>query len=105
MNTFASFKISQYRILWVFNLLSYISWYGQVTAYGWIVAEITSSSFYVSLVGFFVMFPMFVLGIVGGYLADIWNRQKILLFAQITCLIGIVLILAIVSLELLQFWH
>ena len=105
MNTFASFKTSQYRILWVFNLLSYISWYGQVTAYGWIVAEITSSSFYVSLVGFFGMFPMFVLGIVAGYLADIWNRQKILLFTQITCLIGVSLMLIVVSLDLLEFWH
>ena len=105
MDTFASFKTSQYRILWIFNLLSYISRWGQVTAYLWIVTEITGSPFYVSLVGFFGMFPMFVLGILAGHLADIWNRQKILLFTQITCLIGTVFMLAIVSLELLQFWH
>ena len=105
MDTFASFKTSQYRILWIFNLLSYISRWGQVTAYLWIVTEITGSPFYVSLVGFFGMFPMFILGIVAGHLADIWNRQKILLFTQITCLIGTVFMLAIVSLELLQFWH
>ncbi|MQG38944.1 MAG: MFS transporter [SAR202 cluster bacterium] len=105
MNTFASFKTSQYRILWIFNLLSYISRWGQVTAYGWIVVELTDSSFYVSLVGFFCMFPMFVLGVLAGYLADVWNRQKILLFTQITCLVGISFILVIVSLELLEFWH
>ena len=105
MNTFVSFKTSQYRILWVFNLLSYISRWGQVTAYGWIVVELTGSSFYVSLVGFFGMLPMFVLGILAGYLADVWDRQKILLFTQITCLIGISLMLIIVSFELLAFWH
>ena len=105
MNTFVSFKTSQYRILWMFNLLSYISRWGQVTVYGWIVVELTGSSFYVSLVGFFGMFPMFILGIVAGYLADIWNRQKILLFTQITCLIGVSFMLIIVSLDLLEFWH
>ena len=105
MNTFVSFRTSQYRILWIFNLFSYISRWGQVTAYGWIVAEITGSPFYVSLVGVFGMLPMFVLGVVAGYLADIWDRQKILLFTQVTCMIGIVLMLGLVTLELLEFWH
>ncbi|HVL90506.1 MAG TPA: MFS transporter [Actinomycetota bacterium] len=54
----------------------------QNVALAWLVLEITDSPFWVSMVTFTQFFPMMLLGLVGGLVADRFERRRILLWSQ-----------------------
>ena len=102
---FEAFHNPNYRFLWPSNFLSYASRWTQVTILGWLILERTGSPFLVALVAFFAWSPMLFLGLVGGYLADSVNRQKVLLFSQSVTLISTLLMTALLLTDLLEIWH
>ncbi len=48
----------------------------------WYILGITDSYFAVTLIGFFTMLPLLLLGLVGGVLADAIDRKRLLLLTQ-----------------------
>ena len=50
-----------------------------MTLLGWLVLELTDSELRVALVGVFAMAPMLLLGLVGGMLADVVDRRRMLM--------------------------
>jgi MFS family permease len=77
----------------------------QLTLLGWLVLELTDSPWLVALVGFFSSAPMLALGLVGGILADVVHRQRLLLLTQGTnCLCSLLLALALGT-GAVQVWH
>ena len=102
---FDAFHNPNYRFLWPSNFLSYSSRWTQVTILGWLILERTGSPFLVALVAFFAWSPMFFLGMLGGYLADSVNRQKVLLFSQSVTLISTFIMTALLLTDLLEIWH
>ena len=71
LHTFDAFHSLNYRLLWGTNSTMYVSRWMQMTTLSWFVLDRTDSAFSVGLVGFFGMVPFLVLGIFGGYLADL----------------------------------
>ena len=102
---FEAFHNPNYLFLWPSNFLSYSSRWTQVTILGWLILERTGSPFLVALVAFFAWSPMFFLGMLGGYLADSVNRQKVLLFSQSVTLISTFIMTALLLTDLLEIWH
>ena len=77
----------------------------QFTLLAWLVLDLTDSPWLVALVGFFGFAPMFLLGLVGGMLADFADRRRLMLATQAAALLAALLILALLLSGSIEFWH
>ena len=77
----------------------------QLTLLGWFVLVETDSPWLVGLVGFFGMIPMFVLGIIGGVLADSVDRRRLLLTTQAVSFVSLLTLSSLMILDLAVYWH
>ncbi len=71
----------------------------------WFVLELTHSSFRVVMVGFSGMLPMFLLGLVGGYLADRANRRTVLLATQMAGLFPALIMASLLAAGSERYWY
>jgi len=69
----------------------------QKTAIFWVVYMQTHSAFMLGLVAFAAQFPSFLLSLVGGTIADRYNRYKVLLATQIASMIQAVLLTIVIG--------
>ena len=76
-----------------------------MTTLSWFVLERTDSAFSVGLVGFFGMVPFLVLGIFGGYLADVLDRKLLIAVTQFLNLISAVIMCVLLSLDIVEYWY
>ncbi len=105
LRTFDAFHNRSFRFLWPANFFSYISRWMQMTMLVWYVLELTGSAFQVALVGFFGMAPMLFLGILGGALADRFDRRRLLLSVQFANFAGAGVTTALLLTGMLEVWH
>ena len=75
--TFRAFENRGYVCLWLANCLLYTARWMRMTLLAWLILDLTDSPWLVALVGFFSSAPMFLLGRVGGILADRVHRQRL----------------------------
>jgi len=77
----------------------------QNVAQAWLVYRLTESSFMLGLTAFFALFPVLLLGLWGGVLADHVNRHKLLVMAHTAGMIQ-ALVLAVLTLSgIIEPWH
>ena len=103
--TFRAFHSRNYRILWPANFVAYASRWMQMTLLAWFVLERTDSAWLVALVGFFGMAPMFLLGMLGGVLADRVDRRRLLLITQAASFASVLVMAALLQTDLASYWH
>ena len=103
--TFRAFRNPSYRFLWPANFIAYASRWMQMTLLGWFVLVETDSPWLVGLVGFFGMIPMFVLGVLGGVLADAVDRRRLLLITQAVTFLSLLTLSTLMLLDLAVYWH
>ncbi len=68
----------------------------QVVATGWLVLQLTNSAFQLGLLGLLRALPVMILAMIGGTVADIFDRRRLLLITQ-TVLLLIAAILAVTT--------
>ena len=105
IHTFTAFFNFHYRLLWVSNFLTYTGRWTNLTVLAWLVHELTSSAFKVSLVGFFLMIPFLFIGLLGGFLSDNFNKKHIIVITQIINLINAGIMAFLLHLKLTEYWH
>src|SRR5262247_1004643 len=103
--TFWAFTNRGYLCLWLANFLLYTSRWMQMTLLAWLILDLTDSPLLVALVGFFSSAPMFLLGLVGGILADRVHRQRLLSISQGTNVMSSFLLMLLFSTGVVQVWH
>jgi MFS family permease len=103
--TFQAFANHGFVRLWLANFLLYTSRWMQMTLLAWLILDLTDSPFLVALVGFFSSAPMFLLGLVGGVLADRVHRQRLLSLTQGTNVTSSFMLTLLLSTGALQVWH
>jgi MFS family permease len=103
--TFQAFANRGYVRLWLANFLLYTSRWMQITLLAWFILDLTDSPFLVALVGFFSSAPMFLLGLVGGVLADRMHRQRLLSLTQGTNVTSSCMLTLLLSTGTFQVWH
>ncbi len=75
--------IAIFRNLWLATLFSNIgTWMHQVAA-GWLMTDLTDSRLLIAMVQGVGMGMLFVLGLPAGALADVVDRRKLMVFAQV----------------------
>lgn len=80
---FRALSHPNYRRFWVGAFLSNVGTWMQAVAQGWLVLQLTNSAFWLGLDGFMATAPGFFLTLAGGVFADLVDRRRLLLFAQI----------------------
>src|SRR5258707_12916053 len=78
-----TFRSPGYRCLWTASLLwNQARWMDQVVL-GWTVLELTNSAWHVAMIGVLRSLPMMLFGVLGGAVADRFERRRLLIGAQL----------------------
>lgn len=106
MESFApALRSRNFRLFWLGQLVSVVGTSVQVVAEGWLIYELTQSTFWLGMVGFLALLPVIPISLAGGVLIDRVPRRKLILATQI----GLMLQAAIFGMLALsgeiQLWH
>ncbi|MGH9870158.1 MAG: MFS transporter [Candidatus Polarisedimenticolia bacterium] len=71
-----------YRLFFTGQVISLVGSWMQSTAQAWLVYRMTGSEVLLGLVGFADKVPVFVLGLVGGLVADRFDRHRVVVITQ-----------------------
>lgn len=83
VQTFRSFRSKNYRTYFISQLFSNCGSWIQLTVISWLILELTGSAFMLGLVNFLRLSPITLLGFLGGWLADRYDRKKILIVTKL----------------------
>lgn len=100
-----SFRHRDYRLFFSGQLISLIGTWMQQVAQSWLVYRLTGSSLSLGLVGFAGQFPVFLLAIFGGILADRHDRRSILVGTQTASLAQASILAALTFSGHIQLWQ
>ena len=79
----AAFRYRDFRILWFGAFTSTVGNWMQQVAQAWLIFELTHSSFYLGLDYFFGQLPILLLTLIGGVVADRYDRRRVLIGSQL----------------------
>lgn len=72
-----------FRLFWLGQLISVIGTSVQVVAEGWLIYDLTGSTFWLGMVGFLALIPVLPISLAGGVLIDRVPRRKLILATQV----------------------
>ena len=104
-HTLRAFQDRNYRLLWSANTLVSTCRWMQLAILTWLVLKLTDSPFLVALVWFSTFSPMFILGLVGGYIADSADSRRVILSTQVAGMFAALVMTVLLWKGLEQFWH
>jgi MFS family permease len=102
---FEALRNRNYRIWWLAQLVSATGTWMQSTAQAWLVLQLTHSPLAIGLVAVFQFFPVMVLALVGGVIADRLPRYRLVLVTQTLSMILAAVFGALVGTGLIQLWQ
>lgn len=82
-SSWSPFKHTAFTVIWVATVVSNIGTWMQNAAAGWLMTGLDPDPLIVSLVQVATSLPMFLLGLPAGALADIVDKRRLLIGAQI----------------------
>ncbi len=82
-----SLRHRNYRLFFSGQLISVTGLWMQSTAQAWLIYRLTGSALLLGLVGFANRGPIFIMGLLGGIVADRFERRKVVLWTQIASMI------------------
>jgi MFS family permease len=103
--TFSALRYSNFRWFWLNGATEAMAQGMQFLILGWLVLEITGSSFQLGLVIFAFGLPNLLFAVPGGIIADRASRLKLLITTRL-CVSVLIFALAILYItDLLEVWH
>ena len=79
---FAAFFYRDFRVLWFGAFASTVGTWMQKVAQSWLVFDLTNSSFYLGLDDFLGQLPILLFTMLGGVIADRYERRRLLIGSQ-----------------------
>ncbi|MCB0109231.1 MAG: MFS transporter [Caldilineaceae bacterium] len=101
----APLAIPDYRRLVGSNTLWWQTLQMEMVVMGWLVLELTDSTWAVAVVGFFRTAPMIPAGFLVGPIADRFGRRPVIIACQTVNLLMYGLIVLLLAMRLLALWH
>lgn len=102
---FSVLRHRDFRFLWIGNLISSCGVWMQNLAQGWLILNLSNSPLLLGLLGFASLFPVLVLSLIGGTIADRSSRRTILILTQSGLMLLAFTLAALTSLGLITAWH
>lgn len=85
--TFRALRHRNFQLFFAGQLISLIGTWMDSVAEAWLMYRLTGSSLKLGLVGFAGQFPVFLLGPLGGAIADRWDRRRVIIATQCTSMV------------------
>src|SRR5512135_1460001 len=83
-DTFSSFRVRNYRLYYIGQIISTSGTFMQSLAQAWLVLQLTKSGTALGLITALQYVPVLVLGPWGGVIADRFPKRKVLILTQST---------------------
>ncbi len=94
-----------FRLYWTGQLISLVGTWMQTIARGWLVLELTHSPFWLGMVGFANAFPVLLLSLWGGVIADRFPKRLLVITTQAISMIMALVLAALAFTHTVQVWH
>ncbi len=94
-----------FRLFWLGQLISVVGTSVQVVAEGWLVYNITGSTFWLGMVGLLGLLPVLPVSLLGGLLIDRVPRRKLILITQVGLLLQAATFGLLAQRGQLALWH
>jgi predicted MFS family arabinose efflux permease len=94
-----------FRVLWGGAFTSSIGTWMQKVAQAWLVLRLTDSPFYLGLDTFLGEAPILLLTMLGGVVADRYDRRRVLLLSQYIQMSTALTLAALVYFDVARIWH
>jgi MFS family permease len=102
---FKAFQYRDFRLMWMGACASSIGTWMQILAQSWLVLKLSDSPFLLGLDAFLGGIPIFLFSLVGGVVADRFERRKVLLFSQWVQMGAAFLLTALIGFHLVRVWQ
>jgi len=102
---FDSLHISGFRFLWFSGLCATFAMQMQMVGRGWLVYDMTSSPLALTWVILSFHLTSVVFSLVGGVIADRFQKKSIMVYSQITNGLATSLLAYIIYTDQISFWH
>jgi len=76
-----------FRLFWLGQLISVVGTSVQVVAEGWLIYDLTGSTFWLGMAGLLGLLPVLPVSLIGGLIIDLVPRRKLILVTQIGLLL------------------
>ena len=100
-----AFAYPQFRIFWIASLISITSFFMTMIARGWLVLDLTDSSFMVTAVNAVGMVPMLLFSVFGGVIADRMNRRLVLIVSDAFNLAVVLALALLIVADMVEVWN
>jgi len=94
-----------FRLYWIGQAISLVGTWMQVMAQGWVVTSLSTSATVLGAVTVVQTFPMLALSMVGGAIADRFEKRRILIVTQVSMMILAFVLAALVFSGRIQLWQ
>lgn len=101
----AALVYRDYRVLWIGAFTSSIGTWMQRVAQSWLVLDLTNSAFYLGLDAFLGEAPLLLFTLLGGVVADRYERRRILLVSQAVQMASAFALAILVFADVARIWH
>jgi MFS family permease len=102
---FSSFSNRDFRFLWSYFALSFMATNMEFLALGWLVLDITGSAFWVGAVVGLKGVGQVTFGLIGGVIADRFNRRVTLAMVQVLRATAFLIVGLLVISNQITLWH
>jgi len=102
---FKAFQYRDFRLMWIGACMSAIGTWMQIFAQGWLIWQISHSTFLLALDPILQAVPIFLFSLVGGVLADRFERRHMLIFSQCVQMGAAVIITVLVGFHIVKVWE
>ncbi|HEX3110652.1 MAG TPA: MFS transporter, partial [Thermoanaerobaculia bacterium] len=94
-----------FKLFFTGQLISLIGTWMQQVAQSWLIFRLTHSPLLLGFVGFAGQIPSFILGPIGGHIADAFDRRRTLVMTQSASMILAFILAALTLAGRIQNWH
>jgi MFS family permease len=94
-----------FRLFWMGQLVSIVGTSVQVVAEGWLVYDLTGSTFWLGMVGLLGLLPVLPVSLLGGVLIDRVPRRRLILATQTGLMLQAAVFGLLAASGRLQLWH
>jgi predicted MFS family arabinose efflux permease len=102
---FKAFQYRDFRLMWIGACTSSIGTWMQIVAQSWLIYRLTHSAFLLGADRFLSGLPIFLFTIIGGVVADRFERRKILLMSQWLQMASAGILTVLVAVGVVQVWE
>jgi MFS family permease len=103
----AALAYRDFRLLWFGALTSSIGTWMQKVAQAWLIVTLTgtASAFFLGLDSFLGELPILLFILIGGVIADRYNRRRLMLMSQFVQMTAAFMLAALVGTGVVRVWH